>query len=102
MRYNNGGISPNLLLLSLFLFPQDDRKILLSNDLFYFPVLIFHYRFSTSFKTRELLSSIKSYSLINGVFSVGGSDSRIVIRKTVIESRAEIPRVTFSPDSDGT
>lgn len=44
MRYNNGGISPNLLLLSLFLFPQDDRKILLSNDLFYFPVLIFHYR----------------------------------------------------------
>ena len=44
----------------------------------------------------------EKYSLINGVFSVGGSVSRIVIRKTVIERSAEIPRVTFSPDSDGT
>ena len=39
---------------------------------------------------------------MRGVFSVGGRLSLMVIRKTVMESRAEIPRVTFSPDSDGT
>ena len=33
--------------------------------------------------------------LIRGVFSVGGRLSRIVIKKTVIERRAEIPRVTW-------
>jgi hypothetical protein len=40
--------------------------------------------------------------LIKGVFSVGGRLSLMVIRKTVIESKALMPRVTFSPDSDGT
>lgn len=46
---------------------------------------------------------IKSeFLLINGVFSVGGNVSRIVMRNTVIESNALIPKVTFSPDSDGT
>lgn len=39
---------------------------------------------------------------MSGVFSVGGSDSLMVMRKTVMERRAEIPRVTFSPDSLGT
>lgn len=39
---------------------------------------------------------------MRGVFSVGGNVSLIVIRNTVIESRALIPKVTFSPDSDGT
>ena len=39
---------------------------------------------------------------MRGVFSVGGRLSLIVIRNTVIDRRAEIPRVTFSPDSDGT
>ena len=34
------------------------------------------------------------YSLMSGVFSVGGRDSRMVMRNTVMESRAEIPRVT--------
>ena len=42
------------------------------------------------------------YLLIRGVFSVGGRLSLIVIRNTVIDKRAEIPSVTFSPDSDGT
>lgn len=41
-------------------------------------------------------------SLISGVFSVGGKVSRMVIRNTVMERRAEMPRVTFSPDSEGT
>lgn len=41
-------------------------------------------------------------SLIRGVFSVGGRVSRMVMRKTVIERSAEMPSVTFSPDSDGT
>jgi len=39
---------------------------------------------------------------MSGVFPVGGSVSRIVIKKTVIESKAEIPNVTFSPESGGT
>jgi hypothetical protein len=39
---------------------------------------------------------------MRGVFSVGGKLSRMVIKKTVIESKAEMPKVTFSPDSDGT
>ena len=39
----------------------------------------------------------EKYSLISGVFSVGGRLSRMVIRKTVIERRAEIPRVTCKP-----
>jgi hypothetical protein len=39
---------------------------------------------------------------MRGVFSVGGKLSRMVMRKTVIDSKAEIPRVTFSPDSEGT
>jgi hypothetical protein len=39
---------------------------------------------------------------MSGVFSVGGRLSRMVMRKTVMESNAEMPRVTFSPDSDGT
>lgn len=42
------------------------------------------------------------YLLIKGVFSVGGKVSRIVMRNTVIDNNALIPRVTFSPDSDGT
>ena len=42
------------------------------------------------------------FLLMRGVFSVGGRLSLMVIRKTVMDSRAEIPRVTFSPDSDGT
>lgn len=42
------------------------------------------------------------YLLMRGVFSVGGRVSLMVIRKTVIESSALIPSVTFSPDSDGT
>jgi len=42
------------------------------------------------------------YLQISGVFSVGGKLSRIVMRKTVIESKAEMPSVTFSPESDGT
>jgi hypothetical protein len=33
---------------------------------------------------------------MRGVFSVGGSDSLMVMRKTVMESRAEIPRVTYA------
>jgi hypothetical protein len=37
----------------------------------------------------------KIYSLMRGVFSVGGRDSLMVMRKTVMESRAEIPRVTY-------
>ena len=32
---------------------------------------------------------------MRGVFSVGGRLSLMVIRKTVMESRAEIPRVTW-------
>lgn len=40
--------------------------------------------------------------LMSGVFSVGGRLSRMVIKKTVIDSRALIPNVTFSPDSEGT
>lgn len=40
--------------------------------------------------------------LISGVFSVGGRLSLIVIRNTVIDRRAEIPSVTFSPESQGT
>lgn len=43
-----------------------------------------------------------NFLLISGVFSVGGRVSRIVIRKTVIDRRALMPRVTFSPDSEGT
>ncbi|MPC59677.1 hypothetical protein E2C01_053703 [Portunus trituberculatus] len=39
---------------------------------------------------------------MSGVFSVGGRDSLMVMRKTVMESSAEMPRVTFSPDSLGT
>ena len=39
---------------------------------------------------------------MRGVFSVGGRLSLMVMRNTVIESRAEMPRVTFSPDSEGT
>ncbi len=39
---------------------------------------------------------------MRGVCSVGGRLSLMVIRNTVMESRAEMPRVTFSPDSDGT
>ena len=39
-------------------------------------------------------------SLMSGVFSVGGKLSLMVMRKTVIESRAEMPKVTFSPDSE--
>lgn len=39
---------------------------------------------------------------MSGVFSVGGRLSLMVMRNTVMERRAEIPRVTFSPDSDGT
>jgi hypothetical protein len=31
---------------------------------------------------------------MSGVFSVGGRDSRIVMRKTVMERRAEMPSVT--------
>jgi hypothetical protein len=42
------------------------------------------------------------YSLMRGVFSVGGRLSLIVMRNTVIERSAEIPSVTFSPLSDGT
>ncbi len=38
----------------------------------------------------------KINSLMRGVFSVGGSDSLMVMRKTVMESRAEIPRVTYT------
>lgn len=45
---------------------------------------------------------LDGYLLMSGVFSVGGRLSRIVIRKTVIERRALMPSVTFSPDSDGT
>jgi hypothetical protein len=33
---------------------------------------------------------------MRGVFSVGGRDSLMVMRKTVMESRAEIPRVTYT------
>jgi hypothetical protein len=33
---------------------------------------------------------------MRGVFSVGGRDSLMVMRKTVMESRAEIPRVTYA------
>ena len=40
--------------------------------------------------------------LMSGVFSVGGKLSLIVIKKTVIDRRALMPRVTFSPLSDGT
>lgn len=40
--------------------------------------------------------------LMSGVFSVGGRDSRMVMRNTVMESSAEMPSVTFSPDSLGT
>jgi hypothetical protein len=41
---------------------------------------------------------------ISGVFSVGGRLSLIVMtmRKTVMDRRAEIPSVTFSPESHGT
>ena len=44
----------------------------------------------------------QQFLLMRGVFSVGGRLSLMVIRKTVMERRAEIPRVTFSPDSEGT
>ncbi|TRY69127.1 hypothetical protein TCAL_12203, partial [Tigriopus californicus] len=37
-----------------------------------------------------------------GVFSVGGRLSLIVIRNTVMDKRALMPKVTFSPDSEGT
>ncbi len=40
--------------------------------------------------------------LINGVFSVGGRLSRMVIKKTVMDSSELMPSVTFSPDSAGT
>jgi len=33
---------------------------------------------------------------MRGVFSVGGRDSLMVMRKTVMERSAEIPRVTFT------
>lgn len=49
-----------------------------------------------------MIKQNKKELLINGVFSVGGNVSLIVIRKTVIDSKALIPNVTFSPDSDGT
>lgn len=39
---------------------------------------------------------------MRGVFSVGGSVSLMVMRNTVIDKSADIPSVTFSPDSDGT
>lgn len=39
---------------------------------------------------------------MSGVFSVGGRLSLMVIKKTVMERSAEMPSVTFSPDSDGT
>ena len=42
------------------------------------------------------------YILMRGVFSVGGRLSLMVMRNTVMERSAEIPSVTFSPDSDGT
>jgi hypothetical protein len=42
------------------------------------------------------------YSLMSGVFSVGGKLSLMVMRKTVMDSSELMPRVTFSPDSDGT
>ena len=42
------------------------------------------------------------YLLMSGVFSVGGRLSLMVMRNTVMDSKALIPRVTFSPDSDGT
>lgn len=48
------------------------------------------------------MATILNIILINGVFSVGGKLSLIVMRKTVIDNNAEIPRVTFSPDSEGT
>lgn len=50
-------------------------------------------------------NSLEMYSLnspIKGVFSVGGRLSLMVMRNTVIDNRALMPRVTFSPDSDGT
>ena len=40
--------------------------------------------------------------LMRGVFSVGGRLSLMVMRNTVMERSAEIPSVTFSPDSEGT
>ena len=49
-----------------------------------------------------LLNVSKFYLLINGVFSVGGRLSLIVMRNTVMDKSADIPSVTFSPDSDGT
>lgn len=53
-------------------------------------------------KTNDVYKELRGDSLIRGVFSVGGSVSLIVMRKTVILRRALIPKVTFSPDSEGT
>ena len=39
---------------------------------------------------------------MSGVFSVGGRLSLMVMRNTVMERSAEMPSVTFSPDSEGT
>ena len=50
----------------------------------------------------KYISYVSEHLLIKGVFSVGGRLSLIVIRKTVIDKSAEIPKVTFSPDSEGT
>ena len=50
-----------------------------------------------SVQLRKMLPNRWIYSLIRGVFSVGGRLSLMVIRKTVIERRAEIPRVTCQP-----
>ena len=49
-----------------------------------------------------MMYCVDEHLLIKGVFSVGGRLSLIVIRKTVIDKSAEIPKVTFSPDSEGT
>lgn len=116
---NDCNVFFRLCLVSLFLYDNNStacRRIYYYYYYFYFRkirrqqallLFIFFFRFNYFLRFQYCskafeLSPIKRYSLINGVFSVGGSDSRIVIRKTVIESRAEIPRVTFSPDSDGT
>ena len=51
---------------------------------------------------KEKMHFFNNISLMSGVFSVGGRLSLMVMRKTVMERRAEMPRVTFSPDSEGT
>lgn len=53
-------------------------------------------------KTKDVYMELRGDSLISGVFSVGGSVSLIVMRKTVMLRRALMPKVTFSPDSEGT